>query len=37
MPPATASADQKLDFLMAKMCEMTSLMVIEVDELGFMK
>ena len=34
MPPATASADQKLDFLMAKMCEMTSLMVINQEKVA---
>jgi hypothetical protein len=34
MPPASASADQKLDFLMAKMCEMTSLMVINQEKVA---
>ena len=34
MPPAAASADQKLDFLMAKMCEMTSLMVINQEKVA---
>jgi hypothetical protein len=34
MPPASASADQKLDFLMAKMCEMTSLMVINQEKIA---
>ncbi len=34
MPPASASADQKVDFLMAKMCEMTSLMVINQEKVA---
>jgi hypothetical protein len=34
MPPASASADQKLDFLMAKICEMTSLMVINQEKVA---
>jgi hypothetical protein len=34
MPLASASADQKLDFLMAKMCEMTSLMVINQEKVA---
>jgi len=34
MPPASASADQKLDFLVAKMCVMTSLMVINQEKVA---